>query len=331
MELNLSALGGERLDIFLTTHLSSSVGALPPSRSAIQEKIRQDGAIVNGKVVLKASFLLKSGDTVQFFYRESFSPEELTPYQFPLNILFEDEYLMVINKPHGLAVHPGTRTGGKTLLNALVAYSEEYRQLVAKNIGTSMRPGIVHRLDRDTSGILVVAKKREVTYFLSTQFRDKSVNRRYLALVATTLKNTENFKEESGTIDFSIGRSPINPRLFTTTDFGARGIKSATTYWSVKERFRYGKLLDIKLGSGRTHQIRVHCDAVGAPVIGDRTYGVNRWQELLPKNLQLAAVNFGRQALHAYLLEFNHPLLGRMSFKAEVPDDLKRLIEEFRE
>jgi 23S rRNA pseudouridine1911/1915/1917 synthase len=232
---------------------------------------------------------------------------ELVAEAFPLHIVFEDEYLLVLNKPPGLTVHPGAGRVSGTLANALVAHLPAVR-----GVGPPLRPGIVHRLDRDTSGLLVVAKTPAALRALQQAVASHTVERRYLALVHGAVRPDE------GTIDAPIGR---HPRRRTKMAVVA-GARHAVTHYRVVERFAWGTLVDARLLTGRTHQIRVHFASQGHPVVGDAVYGGRRLR---------GGPDASRQLLHAYRLAFEHPFTGaKLEFDAPLPDDFAAVLTWMR-
>jgi 23S rRNA pseudouridine1911/1915/1917 synthase len=306
-----------RLDKVLVSELES---VLRCSRSQIERWIEQGFVTVNARVVTKASWKVNAGDVVELMAPND-EPTFLSPYQLKLDILFEDSELLVINKPAGLSVHPGAGNRDETLANAVVHHVGASQLAV----GQSDRPGIVHRLDKDTTGALVIAKSTASHAALARQFADRTIERAYRALVFTTPRARRPVQmAEEGEISAPIGRHPTKRTLMAVVEHG----KPAITRWKVVERFSYATLLECRLRTGRTHQIRVHLNSLGCPVIGDKTYGdfTN-----LPAVLRDAAEKFGRQALHAYTLGFEHPISKeRLVFTAPIPDDFEALIRTFR-
>ncbi len=237
-------------------------------------------------------------------------PEGLRPEPYPLSIAHEDSYLAVVDKPAGMVVYPGAGHPAGTLLNALAHHSSKLA-----SIGGPLRPGVVHRLDKDTSGLIVIALDDRAYYGLLEQFRDRSIKRKYEALVWGSPKEGE------GVIDLSIGRSRADRKKMSTR---SRRGKVAVTRWKVLRRFRNASLIQATLGTGRTHQIRVHMASLGHPVLGDRTYGRKTSMELGGLRVQIP-----RQMLHAKTLGFIHPVTGEaMEFEAPLPTDMKELLEK---
>lgn len=306
-----------RLDLVIMDSRIAQLNVL--SRSQCKKLILAGHVRINQAVCSKAGTTVKVGDviTVQFQPTEDVLP----PHPLDIEILFEDEEVLVLNKPAGITMHPGAGTKNDTLANMVAP------KLANNGAGfpSGTRPGIVHRLDRDTTGVIVVAKTAAAHTALSKQFFERTVDRRYHTLVLSTPRaNRLVQRESSGCIQGNIGRDKQNRLKFTTLDSGG---KNAVTHWRQLEQFAYGTLLEIRLETGRTHQIRVHMEHVLSPVIGDRTYGDF---SLLPKFLATAAESFGRQALHAVSLAFDHPASGeRLHFTTELPDDMKKLIEQF--
>lgn len=321
MESDLHVLeytGGEcRLDRVLVDNLT-----LPeaPSRSQVERWIEQGGVSVSGKVVSKPAFKVSAGMRIEVRIPKIES-SRLTPLNFPLEVLFEDPHLIVINKPAGISMHPGAGNPHHSIANAVVSHVGSGQE----GVGDRDRPGIVHRLDKDTTGVVVVAKSTSVHASLSKQFADRSIERVYRALVYTTPRAVRAIQtSDDGEVSASIGRHPTNRKIMAITDRG----RPSTTGWSVVERFPHGTLVECRLKTGRTHQIRVHMNHIGSPVIGDRSYGDF---SNLPKPLRDAATKLGRQALHAASLTFTHPVTGaRLSFSAPPPPDFEALVELFR-
>jgi 23S rRNA pseudouridine1911/1915/1917 synthase len=235
-------------------------------------------------------------------------PEEhrmLTPESVPLEILYQDDYLIVVNKPPDMVIYPAAGHSSGTLMNAIAYHSKKLA-----SVGGPLRPGVVHRLDKDTSGVMVVALDDGAYYALVEQFRHRSIIRKYKALIYGTLKKI------SGEVALKIGRSESDRKKMSTK---ARKGKEALTSWKVTERFPGATLIEAKLGTGRTHQIRVHFASIGHPVLGDRTYGKKTFIEIGKQK-----VFFPRQMLHAALLGFIHPATGAyMEFRTDLPRDMR--------
>ncbi|MDV2988641.1 MAG: RluA family pseudouridine synthase [Dehalogenimonas sp.] len=277
---------GARLDKYL-------VGKVPDlSRAHIQELIREGRITVNGSPV-KPSHPLKSGDLISLEIPPPL-PIEAMAENIHVEVVYEDANLAVINKPAGLTTHPAPGHTSGTLLNALLA---RFPELVEAG---GERPGIVHRLDKDTSGLMVVARSRQIQAALSEQFKLREVTKVYLALVKGNVEPAE------GIIEASIGRAQVNRKKMAVTENG----REARSQFKVVQRFKGHTLLEIRIFTGRTHQIRVHLAAIGYPVVGDTTYGVK-------------SERFPRQFLHAHRLAFRHPVTGAaMTFSSDLPADL---------
>lgn len=312
----------ERLDRVLTDYCLKSEGLAGYSRSQIRQWIERGAVSVNGKRVLKAGTFVMPEAVVQFEGPVAES-SKLEPWSVDLKILYEDSEILVVDKPAGITMHPGAGNRSRTLVNALIARSSGF----SEDFGNSERPGVVHRLDKDTSGVVVVARNAPAHAALAKQFAAREVEREYLALVYTPPRAATAIRQhESGVIDLPLGRHPSRRKEFAVVAVGG---KSAVTKWKIVRRIGYGTLLSLRLGTGRTHQIRVHLAHIGAPLIGDPVYGR---AIQLPQQLERAAARFGRQALHAATLGFIHPLSGKeLRFESAVPPDLRELVEAFEE
>ena len=318
---------GKRLDVFLVCFFSDNHELKNfCSRSKIQALIRDGSVLVNEKQV-KPSFILSLNDKIKIYVDNLpiLDQDIITPYEFSVDIIYEDNDLLVVNKPKGLSVHPGAGNKNKTLLNAIInkiSFSD------GSNLSIDpLRVGIVHRIDKDTTGLLVVAKNEFAMTNLMKQFKEHSVDRKYVALVLSTPRgDREVNKEEEGIVDTYIGRHLTNRKKMTVLREGEG--KRAITHYKKLEEYPYGCLMEFKLETGRTHQIRVHMEYINSPIIGDKLYGDF---SLLPKELKVAAQKLGRQALHAKTLAFTHPVTGkRLSFDSEIPDDMKEIIKIFK-
>ena len=302
---------GTRLDKFLSFHLNNL------SRTQVQELITAGQVQCENKIITNPASKTKlTIYDVNIAYIKT-KPNHLLPYDFPLNIVFEDEYLLVINKPTGLTVHPGAGNYDKTLANALISYAKDK----LSTFGGEFRPGIVHRLDKDTSGLLIIAKDDQAHQLLSEALSNREIKRHYLALVfgKPTLL--------AGTIKTHIAKHKHDHTKMVITK--AHG-KEAITHYVVQEEFLGGKfsLLECKLDTGRTHQIRVHLHYKGFPVIGDQLYNETQNKHLarLSDELKSLVNNFSRQALHAYKLSFIHPITDElMEFEIDLPEDMQQL------
>jgi 23S rRNA pseudouridine1911/1915/1917 synthase len=297
---------GKRLDQFLAVRLEAV------SRARVQEMIAEGLVLVNDSSA-KASLKLRGGERVSVLGKAQRAPLKAVAEEIPLDIVYEDDDLAVINKPAGMMVHAGAgasddaRNRG-TLVNALLHH---LRSL--SGVGGELRPGIVHRLDKETSGLIVVAKNDDTHRKLSAQFAAREVKKKYVALVHGWVK------KDSGTLAQSISRDPVRRMRMTTRLEGGR---TAVTHYRVVRRLdtKFGKftLLDVKIDTGRTHQIRVHVATMGHPVVGDTTYGAPR--QARGKN---AVIGLQRNFLHAAELEFRHPRTGAIvALKSELPGEL---------
>ncbi len=286
-------ISGERLDRFI----GSSVDTL--SRSQAQKLIEEGYVLVNNAPV-KASYRLEKGDIVELVIPPA-APSELTPEAIPLKIIYEDDDLLVIDKPPGLAVHPGPGNPSHTLANAVLNY------LPSIATGEPGRPGIVHRLDKDTSGLIIVARNPQAHQYLTGQFKQREVKKTYITLVNGRLSPMKGF------IEAPIGRDRVHRQRMTITEEN-KG-RQARTGYRVMQYFEGYSLLEINPETGRTHQIRVHLAAIGHSVVGDTTYGK-------------ASLITPRQFLHAHKLKFKLPSSGQyVEFISPLPDDLKQSID----
>lgn len=300
---------GRRLDTVLAARLGGT------SRSCAAKMIREGHVLVNG-LLKKAGHTVKMGDTVM----SNIPPPrsiDCKPEPIPISILFEDADIIVVDKPAGLVVHPAAGHVNGTMVNALLHHCKDLQ-----GIGGELRPGIVHRLDKDTSGCLAVAKNDMAHEALAQQFKQRQVQKCYLALVYGDMK------APAGIINLPIGRHPINRKKMSTKSHRSRPTE---THWKIKEAFSGVSLLEIDLKTGRTHQIRVHCASMGFPVVGDATYGGSkRWKDLTP-SLQDIIRAVKRQMLHAWKLAFSHPRTGRpVAFVSPVPQDMTTILEKLR-
>jgi 23S rRNA pseudouridine1911/1915/1917 synthase len=297
---------GIRIDVFLAEHLPDC------SRSFAGQLITSECIRVNGQAQ-KPSYRLKPGDVVSVRIPAPKPPRYL-PEPISLQVLYEDPDIVVINKPPGLVVHPAPGHYSGTLVNGLLYHCPDLG-----GIGAELRPGIVHRLDKDTSGTLVVAKNAVALDHLAGQFKNRTVGKDYLALVHGAMA------AESGTIRLPIGRHPVDRKRMSTR---SRRGREAETGWRVVRRLAGTTLLELSLKTGRTHQIRVHCAAIGRPIVGDPVYG-RRKTAGDSAGMQALLGSIRRQMLHAWRLEINHPRSGaRMRFESPLPEDMERLIAE---
>ncbi len=280
-------------------YISENVEAI--SRSYVKNLFDEGKIKVNG-VVKSASYKLKAGDVIEFSVPE---PEEIEaiPEDIPLDIVFEDDNLLVINKPRGMVVHPAPGNSSGTLVNAVLFHCKGN----LSGINGHFRPGIVHRIDKDTTGLLVVAKTNEAHLFLSGQLGDRSLSREYYALVHG------NIKEDTGTIDAPIARSDNDRKKMAVTYKNSR---EAVTDFFVEKRFGLYTLVRCKLRTGRTHQIRVHMKHIGHPIVGDKTYGVKKEEFSLQGQL-----------LHAGKIGFIHPVTKeKVYYSAPLPEDFEKVL-----
>jgi 23S rRNA pseudouridine1911/1915/1917 synthase len=312
-----------RVDKFLMDRISFV------SRSKIQTSIKAGSVLVNDKEV-KANHKLRIGDVVTVVLATPPREGEVLPENIPLDVVYEDDDLMVINKPAGLVVHPGLGNRNGTLVNALAYYFKSKGSMPTMNEGEKERLGLVHRIDKDTSGLLLIAKTEYAMTHLAKQFFNHTVHRRYVALV------WGDFDEEEGTVTGHIGRDPKDAMIFKVFPEGDEGSKHAITHYKVLERFYYTTLVECRLETGRTHQIRVHMRYIGHTLFSDKRYGGNRVLKgtMFSKYKQFVENTFTilpRQALHAKELGFVHPTTGEaMLFKSEMPTDIMAAIEKWR-
>ena len=299
---------GKRLDIFIG-HYEPHV-----SRNRIQTLIR-DGRALVGRKTEKPGYKVKLGEDISIDLPEK-KIHAVLPESIPLSVIFEDSHMIVLNKPPDLVVHPAPGNYTGTLVNALLHH---YGSLPSPGTGPQgverERPGIVHRLDKDTSGVMVVARTQEALRSLSAQFKARVVKKRYCALVAGVIK------KGSGTIEVGLGRHVKERKKISVHTNNAR---EAVTLYKVRERFRNATLVEVEIKTGRTHQIRVHMAHIGHPVLGDRTYGS-------AKNDRMGELVIPRQMLHAESLSLLHPVTGHpMTFSAPPPRDMAGVIEQLR-
>lgn len=291
-------VAGERIDKFLAERM------VDLSRSQIQSLI-ENGSVLCSERQVKSNYKLRAGDEITVVVPE---PEttEVEPEDIPLDVVYEDGDIIVVNKPRGLVVHPAAGHMKGTLVNALLHHCKDL-----SGINGVLRPGIVHRIDKDTSGLLMAAKTDKAHLSLAQQLKEHSVTRKYIAIVHGVVNH------DLGTIDAPIGRHPLQRLKMAVVKTGGR---HAVTHFSVLERFDHFTLLECKLETGRTHQIRVHMEFIGHPLAGDPLYGLKR------------TLDIDGQALHAQVLGFKHPQTGEyMEFSSEIPEDMKQLIDVLRQ
>ena len=304
-----------RLDHYLVKQLPDV------TRTQIQKMIKQEFVTVNGKLE-KANYRLQVGDTV-IAKPMDIEPEidSIIPEDIPLNILFEDDDIIIINKQAGLVVHPGKGNYTGTLVHGLKHHCENLSTL-----NEALRPGIVHRLDQETSGIMVVAKTNNAHSNIAAQFQDRTVEKTYMGI------SWGIWKEKEGCIDVSLKRNRKNPTTFCVDESG----RKAVTYFKVLQDFRYMSVVEFYPKTGRTHQIRIHAMHMNHSIVHDEKYngGVNRTKGFLPevqRDIKLLLKKMNRHALHAKQLSFNHPISGeRVNFTAELPQDMQTMIEHMQ-
>lgn len=306
-----------RLDKFLIIRTENT------SRNRIQNAIEAGNVLVNEKVV-KASYKVKPLDVISMVLPHPPRDTEVYPENIPIDILYEDEDVILINKAAGMVVHPGFNNYTGTLVNALVYHVQQLPQLP----GNEGRPGLVHRIDKDTSGLLLVSKNEWAITFLAKQFFDHSIARKYLALVWGDIS-------EDGTVEGYIGRSMKDRKVMAVYDDENKG-KWSVTHYKVLERFNYVTLIECQLETGRTHQIRAHMKHIGHPLFNDSTYGgdrilkgtvFNKYRQFVENCFEIMP----RQALHAKSLGFIHPTTREfIHFETELPSDFSSVLEKWR-
>ena len=285
----------KRLDIFLTDYLNES-------RSFISKNIKNGNILVNDKEV-KSGYTLKIGDTITM--KDLKVDTTVKAEDIPIEILYEDDDIIVVNKKSGMVVHPGNGNYSHTLVNALMSHTDDL-----SDEGGSERCGIVHRIDKDTSGILLIAKTNEAHRILSDDFKNKRVKRKYIALVHGVIENNK------GKINAPIGRSKIDRKKMCVTDENS---KNAVTNFTVLERYKNATLVELVLETGRTHQIRVHMDYINHPVVNDPTYGKKK------------IINDYGQMLHAQYLGFYHPITKKfLEFSVKPEKEFNEILDSFK-
>jgi 23S rRNA pseudouridine1911/1915/1917 synthase len=305
-----------RVDKFLMNRIENA------TRNKIQQAAKAGSVHVN-ELAVKSNYKVKGGDKVQVLFAHPPYENLLVGEDIPLDIVYEDDALVVVNKAAGMVVHPGHGNYSGTLLNALLHHFESLP------LNANERPGLVHRIDKDTSGLLVIAKTEQAMTHLAKQFFDKTSARSYLALVWGDVL------DDKGTIEGHIGRDPKNRLLMTVFPGGEQG-KEAITHYEVVERFGYTTLLRCKLETGRTHQIRAHLKSIGHTLFSDARYGgdhilkgttFTKYKQFVDNCFKLLP----RQALHAQTLGFVHPISGKsMSFEAPLPNDMLTALDKWR-
>jgi 23S rRNA pseudouridine1911/1915/1917 synthase len=307
-----------RIDKFLMNRLEGA------TRNKLQESIELGFILVNDKIV-KPNYRVRPLDTIVVFETRSPESQEVVPEDMPLNIPYEDDDLLIVNKPAGMVVHPGCGNYTGTLVNGLAYYLHQ-EQVDLENLS---RVGLVHRIDKDTTGLVVIGKRERAMTNLSAQFKAHTVHRRYIALVWGDVAENE------GTVRVNIGRNLRFRKIMDAFPEGDYG-KDAITHYKVLERFNYVTLVELRLETGRTHQIRVHMKYIGHPLFGDATYGgdrivkgtvFNKYKQFIDNCFSILT----RQALHAKELGFTHPETGEwMQFNSDLPADMTEIIEKWR-
>ena len=307
----------ERIDLYLTNHISNI------SRNRVQNAAKAGNILVNNKPV-KQNYKVRPNDVISIVFTYPPRETDIKPQEIPLNIVHEDDDVIVINKQAGLVVHPGHGNFDHTLLNGLAYYFEQTGQNIENHYGY-----LVHRIDKDTTGLMIVAKNETAQAVLAHQFFEHTIHRRYHALV------WGDFDEDEGTIVGNIGRSNADRRKMTVYPFGENG-KEAITHWRVLERFGYVTLNEYQLETGRTHQIRVHSQYIGHPLFNDAMYGgdvilkgttFSKYKQFIDNCFKIMP----RHALHAKELGFVHPTTGeQMMFVSDLPDDMTQVLGKRR-
>lgn len=299
IELMVSqACGGMRIDAFLSANTEFS-------RSRVSALMLEGAVRVDGEVQAKPSYKVSAGQKIVLSVPQV-KEVDIVAQNIPIDILYQDADVVIVNKPCGMVVHPAAGNEDGTLVNALLYHVKDL-----SGIGGEMRPGIVHRLDKDTSGLILIAKNDRAHAILSEQFKERSMEKHYRAVAFG------GFKEESGLIDAPIARHPVDRKKMAIVPDG----KPSQTEWKVLERVKGATYLDVHLLTGRTHQIRVHMHSIGHPLLGDPIYAPNI----------KTSVHIPRLMLHAYSLAFTHPTSGeRMEFSASLPDQFETVLGKMR-
>lgn len=308
-----------RIDKYMCAHMEDT------SRHRIQCAIKE-GYVHVGEKVVKANFIVRPGDLIRFMMPYRRRGYEIIAQDIPLDIAYEDDDVMIVNKPAGMVVHPGHGNYEGTLINALAFYLGLSQGADAEDDRMGV---LVHRIDKDTSGLLAIAKNDEAQLNLAKQFFDHSIERRYVAVVWGDLK------EDEGTVDHNIGRDPNDRLRFKVYDEPDKG-KHAVTHWKVLERFGFVTFVECKLETGRTHQIRVHMSSIGHPIFGDERYGGTeirkgtiyaKYRQFIRNCLEICP----RQALHAKTLGFVHPRTRKwIQLDSSIPADMRELLDKWR-
>ena len=305
-----------RIDRFITERLAFA------SRNKVQQAIESGNVLVNDKII-KANYKIRGNDIIQIVLPNPTYDYTVQPENIPLDIIYEDNDLMVINKPVGMVVHPGHGNFSGTLVHALLWHCKDLPQITG-----ATRPGLVHRIDKNTTGLMVVGKTEHALNFLSKQFFDRTINREYIALAWGDIE------EKQGRIECNIARNPNNRKLFKAIPDGGSG-KHAVTNYEVLKRFGYVTLVKCKLETGRTHQIRVHMKYIGHTLFGDDNYGgheimagtvYTKYKQFISNCLELMP----HQALHAKSIGFIHPTTKEyMYFEQDIPDNFLNLLAKW--
>ncbi len=308
----------ERIDKYLVNHMPNV------TRNRIQNGCVDGNVLVNGKPV-KPSYQIKPLDQITIVLPQPVRAKELIPQDIPLNIVYEDDDIIIVNKDPGMVVHPAFGNYSGTLMNALVFH---FQNLPVRN-DSMERPGLVHRIDKNTSGLMVIARSESAMNQLAKEFFERTIDRKYVALV------WGDFKEDSGTITGNVGRNLKDRKIMDVFPDGDQG-KHAVTHYKVLERFGYVTLVECKLETGRTHQIRVHMKYAGHPLFNDDTYGGDRilkgttftkYRNFIENCFELMP----RHALHAKTIAFIHPRTGKkVSFDSELPKDFTDVLDKWR-
>ncbi len=301
---------GERLDKYLANKLSRY------SRNFLQKLIEDENILVN-KSVRKSSYTVKPKDRIEIVVPES-GDSELKPQNIPVDIIYQDEHIAVVNKPSGMVVHPAPGHPDGTLVNALLYHIDDL-----SGIGGVKRPGIVHRLDKDVSGTMVVAKNDSAHRFMSGLFKDRKVDKKYTAVVLGEIKS------EKGVIEKPVARSKTDRKKMAISYLEG---KRAVSEYELIEQFNGFSLIEVKIITGRTHQIRLHMSSLDHPIVGDEKYGNRGWKNLPEGELRNYLRDFPRIALHSKTLGFVHPSSGeRVEYESEIPGKLRELLRKIKD